>query len=190
MNEWQTPTFRFTLLRKEDPLGLDPRNLLRRRPTQTRSRNLRLHRRRSCSGTALRTPSIPARLALAIGTSHRRSPGHAHRHPRRHHRRPRIRPRRPRPCRHRRGRRPAHRPHRHPRRLAHAALSLLLFRIFDILKPPPVRQLERLPEGTGIMLDDVSRRPARPCSAPRSSGSSSDHSQTRPLYCLPASFYP
>lgn len=37
----------------------------------------------------------------------------------------------------------------------HAALSLLLFRFFDILKPPPVRQLERLPEGTGIMLDDV-----------------------------------
>jgi phosphatidylglycerophosphatase A len=37
----------------------------------------------------------------------------------------------------------------------HAALSLLLFRAFDILKPPPVRQLERLPAGTGIMLDDV-----------------------------------
>jgi phosphatidylglycerophosphatase A len=37
----------------------------------------------------------------------------------------------------------------------HAALSLLLFRAFDILKPPPVRQLERLPQGTGIMLDDV-----------------------------------
>ena len=37
----------------------------------------------------------------------------------------------------------------------HAALSLLLFRFFDILKPPPVRQLERLPAGTGIMLDDV-----------------------------------
>jgi phosphatidylglycerophosphatase A len=37
----------------------------------------------------------------------------------------------------------------------HAALSLLLFRVFDILKPPPIRQLERLPEGTGIMLDDV-----------------------------------
>jgi phosphatidylglycerophosphatase A len=37
----------------------------------------------------------------------------------------------------------------------HAALSLLLFRLFDILKPPPVRQLERLPKGTGIMLDDV-----------------------------------
>ena len=37
----------------------------------------------------------------------------------------------------------------------HAALSLLLFRIFDILKPPPIRQLERLPGGTGIMLDDV-----------------------------------
>ena len=37
----------------------------------------------------------------------------------------------------------------------HAALSLLLFRAFDIFKPPPIRQLERLPEGTGIMLDDV-----------------------------------
>jgi phosphatidylglycerophosphatase A len=33
--------------------------------------------------------------------------------------------------------------------------GFILFRAFDILKPPPVRQLERLPEGTGIMLDDV-----------------------------------
>ena len=33
--------------------------------------------------------------------------------------------------------------------------SLILFRTFDILKPPPLRQLERLPEGAGIMLDDV-----------------------------------
>ena len=37
----------------------------------------------------------------------------------------------------------------------HAALSLVLFRAFDILKPPPIRQFERLPNGTGIMLDDV-----------------------------------
>jgi phosphatidylglycerophosphatase A len=37
----------------------------------------------------------------------------------------------------------------------HAAISLLLFRLFDISKPPPIRQLERLPAGTGIMLDDV-----------------------------------
>ena len=34
-------------------------------------------------------------------------------------------------------------------------VGLILFRVFDILKPPPVRQLERLPEGTGIMMDDV-----------------------------------
>lgn len=33
--------------------------------------------------------------------------------------------------------------------------GLILFRVFDILKPPPVRQLERLPEGAGIVLDDV-----------------------------------
>jgi phosphatidylglycerophosphatase A len=33
--------------------------------------------------------------------------------------------------------------------------GFILFRAFDILKPPPVRQLERLPQGTGIVLDDV-----------------------------------
>jgi len=33
--------------------------------------------------------------------------------------------------------------------------GLILFRVFDILKPPPVRQLERLPEGFGIVVDDV-----------------------------------
>ena len=33
--------------------------------------------------------------------------------------------------------------------------GLILFRAFDIIKPPPVRQLEKLPEGTGIVLDDV-----------------------------------
>lgn len=33
--------------------------------------------------------------------------------------------------------------------------GLILFRCFDILKPPPVRQLERIPEGAGIVLDDV-----------------------------------
>lgn len=34
-------------------------------------------------------------------------------------------------------------------------LSFILFRAFDILKPPPVRSLERLPEGTGIVVDDL-----------------------------------
>jgi phosphatidylglycerophosphatase A len=33
--------------------------------------------------------------------------------------------------------------------------AFILFRVFDILKPPPIRQLERLPQGTGIVLDDV-----------------------------------
>jgi phosphatidylglycerophosphatase A len=33
--------------------------------------------------------------------------------------------------------------------------AFILFRAFDIVKPPPVRQLEALPEGTGIMLDDI-----------------------------------
>jgi phosphatidylglycerophosphatase A len=38
-------------------------------------------------------------------------------------------------------------------------LTLLLgfaaFRLFDVTKPPPARQLERLPAGWGILLDDL-----------------------------------
>lgn len=33
--------------------------------------------------------------------------------------------------------------------------GFILFRGFDIFKPPPIRQLERLPEGTGIVVDDL-----------------------------------
>ncbi|MGC1294302.1 MAG: phosphatidylglycerophosphatase A [Alloacidobacterium sp.] len=42
-----------------------------------------------------------------------------------------------------------------PANWPHALLALLLFRIFDIIKPWPARQLERLDGGAGIMLDDV-----------------------------------
>ena len=34
-------------------------------------------------------------------------------------------------------------------------LAFVLFRAFDMWKPPPVRQLERVPGGAGIVLDDV-----------------------------------
>lgn len=34
-------------------------------------------------------------------------------------------------------------------------LGFILFRGFDIVKPPPLRQLEKLPEGIGIVVDDV-----------------------------------
>lgn len=34
-------------------------------------------------------------------------------------------------------------------------LAFILFRLFDITKPFPVRRLERLPEGWGIVFDDV-----------------------------------
>lgn len=37
----------------------------------------------------------------------------------------------------------------------HGLISLLLFRLFDITKPFPARQLEGLPEGWGIVFDDV-----------------------------------
>jgi phosphatidylglycerophosphatase A len=33
--------------------------------------------------------------------------------------------------------------------------GFILFRVFDIVKPPPVRSLEKLPEGTGIVVDDL-----------------------------------
>lgn len=36
-----------------------------------------------------------------------------------------------------------------------ALLAVLLFRFFDILKPWPIRRFEALPEGTGIMVDDL-----------------------------------
>ena len=42
-----------------------------------------------------------------------------------------------------------------PLRWKYLLLSLILFRCFDIVKPPPLRALERLPEGVGIMLDDI-----------------------------------
>ncbi len=33
--------------------------------------------------------------------------------------------------------------------------GFILFRAFDIWKPFPIRRLERLPEGSGIVLDDI-----------------------------------
>ncbi len=36
-----------------------------------------------------------------------------------------------------------------------ALLGFALFRLFDITKPFPVRRLERLPDGWGIVFDDV-----------------------------------
>lgn len=34
-------------------------------------------------------------------------------------------------------------------------IGFLLFRVFDILKPYPIRKIERLRDGYGIILDDV-----------------------------------
>jgi phosphatidylglycerophosphatase A len=35
------------------------------------------------------------------------------------------------------------------------AIGFLVFRFFDILKPPPCRRLEKLKEGYGILADDL-----------------------------------
>ena len=35
------------------------------------------------------------------------------------------------------------------------ALAFVAFRIFDIIKPPPARQLEKLRAGWGILMDDL-----------------------------------
>ncbi|MBE3098474.1 MAG: phosphatidylglycerophosphatase A [Planctomycetes bacterium] len=35
------------------------------------------------------------------------------------------------------------------------AIAFLWFRVTDVVKPPPVRQLERLPGAWGILMDDV-----------------------------------
>lgn len=33
--------------------------------------------------------------------------------------------------------------------------AFLLFRFLDIIKPPPARQLQRLPKGAGVLIDDL-----------------------------------
>jgi phosphatidylglycerophosphatase A len=35
------------------------------------------------------------------------------------------------------------------------ALGFAAFRLFDVTKPPPCRRLERLPDGWGILMDDL-----------------------------------
>ena len=42
-----------------------------------------------------------------------------------------------------------------PVHIASLSAAFLLFRFFDILKPFPIRRLEALPGGWGIMLDDL-----------------------------------
>jgi phosphatidylglycerophosphatase A len=42
-----------------------------------------------------------------------------------------------------------------PRTILFIILGFLLFRFFDILKPPPIRLLERVKGGYGVVLDDV-----------------------------------
>lgn len=34
-------------------------------------------------------------------------------------------------------------------------IGFALFRLFDITKPPPIRQLQRLPGGLGVVVDDL-----------------------------------
>ena len=43
-----------------------------------------------------------------------------------------------------------------PKSIAYLIAAFILFRIFDIVKPPPIRRIEKVvPGGAGIMLDDV-----------------------------------
>jgi len=42
-----------------------------------------------------------------------------------------------------------------PLDLRYGIAAFMLFRVFDIVKPWPARQLEKLPGGRGIMLDDL-----------------------------------
>lgn len=42
-----------------------------------------------------------------------------------------------------------------PQRLVPLIITFLLFRFFDIVKPPPLKSLEHVPGGWGVMLDDL-----------------------------------
>jgi phosphatidylglycerophosphatase A len=41
-----------------------------------------------------------------------------------------------------------------PPRVGVFLAGFLLFRLFDVTKPPPIKRLERLPDGLGVMADD------------------------------------
>jgi phosphatidylglycerophosphatase A len=42
-----------------------------------------------------------------------------------------------------------------PHTVSVAIYALILFRVFDILKPPPVYQVQDLPYGVGVIADDI-----------------------------------
>ncbi len=42
-----------------------------------------------------------------------------------------------------------------PKRIVYYVITFVLFRIFDIVKPLPARQAEKLPGGWGVMMDDL-----------------------------------
>lgn len=42
-----------------------------------------------------------------------------------------------------------------PKSILTLLVGFILFRLFDILKPPPIRQTQRLPGGWGVMIDDL-----------------------------------
>ena len=42
-----------------------------------------------------------------------------------------------------------------PMRILPLAMTFLLFRFFDIVKPPPLKKLESLEGGLGVMIDDL-----------------------------------
>ena len=42
-----------------------------------------------------------------------------------------------------------------PHSIGFAIASFIIFRILDIAKPYPINQLEELPQGWGVMLDDI-----------------------------------
>ncbi|HTC22232.1 MAG TPA: phosphatidylglycerophosphatase A, partial [bacterium] len=42
-----------------------------------------------------------------------------------------------------------------PKQWSFAVMALILFRVFDIWKPYPIRRIEKLPGGWGIMTDDL-----------------------------------
>jgi phosphatidylglycerophosphatase A len=42
-----------------------------------------------------------------------------------------------------------------PNKISYYIAGFFLFRFFDILKPFPIRRLEKIPGGLGIMLDDI-----------------------------------
>ena len=133
-------------------MGMAGGHLLRGGDAASRARHLGVAGRGSVVGGDSERDSG---AAAQPGGIHRGSIGNGDRHSGSHPLRARRRRQRSAAGSHRRSSRAVAHPCAAPLAWKPLAAGFILFRAFDILKPWPIRRLEKLPEGIGIVMDDL-----------------------------------